>query len=30
VAVERLQVIASLRQHEAGDLLSSLFGGARR
>lgn len=30
VAVARLQAIASLRQDEAGDLLSSLFGGARR
>lgn len=29
VAVARLQAIAGLRQHEAGDLLSSLFGGHR-
>ena len=29
VAVERLQAIAGLREHEAGDLLSSLFGGHR-
>ncbi len=30
VAVARLQAIASLPQHQAGDLLSSLFGGAKR